>query len=104
MLVGLYTEPSHWHLMVLLYMRVFVCVPLSLSFSLFRSVVRSIGRSTPSAPSLVSIGEKGARFKSYHDCSIKSLTPERSIDIQRQLGADLIVVLGDEGGEGKGGS
>eukprot|EP00903_Cladosiphon_okamuranus_P010834 g10235.t1 len=45
------------------------------------------------APSLVSIGEKGARFKSYHDCSIKSLTPERSIEIQRQLGADLIVVL-----------
>eukprot|EP00752_Nemacystus_decipiens_P016260 g14540.t1 len=53
------------------------------------------------APSLVSIGEKGARFRSYHDCSIKSLTPERSIEIQRQLGADLIVVLGDEGGEGR---
>ncbi|CBJ25973.1 similar to queuine tRNA ribosyltransferase, putative [Ectocarpus siliculosus] len=45
------------------------------------------------APSLVSISEKGARFKSYYDCSIKSLTPERSIEIQRQLGADLVVVL-----------
>lgn len=45
-------------------------------------------------PSLVSIGEKGARFKSYFDCSIKSLTPENSIQIQRQLGADLVVVLG----------
>lgn len=47
------------------------------------------------APSLVSIGEKGARFRSYHDCSIKTLTPERSIEIQRQLGADLVVVLGE---------
>lgn len=46
-------------------------------------------------PSLVSIGEKGARFKSYHDFSIKSLTPELSIEIQRQLGADLVVVLGE---------
>lgn len=60
---------------------------------------RYVGRvffflSLVSAPSLVSIGEKGARFKSYHDCSIKSLTPERSIEIQRQLGADLVVVLG----------
>ncbi|CAM9815923.1 unnamed protein product, partial [Sphacelaria rigidula] len=44
-------------------------------------------------PTLVSIGEKGARFRSYYDCSIKSLTPEKSIEIQRQLGADLIVVL-----------
>lgn len=46
-------------------------------------------------PSLVSIGEKGARFKSYYDSSIKSLTPENSIQIQRQLGADLVVVLGE---------
>lgn len=46
-------------------------------------------------PSLVSIGEKGARFKSYYDCSIKWLTPENSIEIQRQLGADLVVVLGE---------
>lgn len=51
----------------------------------------------------MSIGEKGARFKSYYDCSIKSLTPERSIEIQRQLGADLIVVLGDGGAAGAGG-
>lgn len=54
-----------------------------------------------SAPSLVSISEKGARFKSYHDCSIKSLTPERSIEIQRQLGADLVVVLGERRGDGQ---
>ena len=40
---------------------------------------------------LIKIDEKGARFRSYVDGSIHHLTPERSIDIQRQLGADLIV-------------
>lgn len=49
---------------------------------------------------MVSISEKGARFKSYYDCSIKSLTPELSIEIQRQLGADLVVVLGGWAGRG----
>ncbi|CAN0293551.1 unnamed protein product, partial [Phaeothamnion confervicola] len=44
-------------------------------------------------PTLLSIGERGARFKSYHDGSIKMLTPESSIDVQRKLGADLVVVL-----------
>eukprot|EP00611_Tribonema_gayanum_P022653 TRINITY_DN4599_c1_g1_i1.p2 TRINITY_DN4599_c1_g1~~TRINITY_DN4599_c1_g1_i1.p2 ORF type:complete len:518 (-),score=75.91 TRINITY_DN4599_c1_g1_i1:1160-2713(-) len=47
----------------------------------------------PNPPSLLSIGEKGARFKSYHDGSIKQLSPETSIQIQRDLGADLILVL-----------
>lgn len=40
---------------------------------------------------LIKIDEKGATFRSYVDGSIHHLTPERSIDIQRQLGADLIV-------------
>jgi tRNA-guanine family transglycosylase len=43
--------------------------------------------------SLLKIDEQGAKFKSYVDGSIHYLTPERSIEIQRQLGADLIVVL-----------
>lgn len=43
--------------------------------------------------SLISIDENGATFKSYLDGSIHNLTPEKSIEIQRQLGADLIVVL-----------
>eukprot|EP01040_Poterioochromonas_malhamensis_P011070 gene11070-12065_t len=42
---------------------------------------------------LLSITEKGATFRSYVDGAIHSLTPERSIDIQHKLGADLIVVL-----------
>ncbi|USO02750.1 MAG: tRNA guanosine(34) transglycosylase Tgt [Alphaproteobacteria bacterium] len=37
--------------------------------------------------------EEGATFKSYYDGSKFVLTPERSIQIQRELGADLIVVL-----------
>ena len=42
---------------------------------------------------LISIDEDGASFRSYVDGTIHRLTPERSMDIQRQLGADLIVVL-----------
>lgn len=42
---------------------------------------------------LLRIAEDGATFKSYVDGSVQRLTPERSIEIQRQLGADLIVVL-----------
>jgi queuine tRNA-ribosyltransferase len=43
--------------------------------------------------SLVKISEEGAIFRSYIDGSKQMLTPERSIQIQKQLGADLIVVL-----------
>lgn len=39
------------------------------------------------------ITEEGAQFKSYIDGKTLLLTPEKSIAIQRQLGADLIVVL-----------
>ncbi len=50
---------------------------------------RSIARNK----TLSNITEEGARFKSYIDGSEHLLTPEKSIEIQRQLGADLIVVL-----------
>ncbi len=43
--------------------------------------------------SLLKIDEKGATFRSYVDDRVLELTPERSIEIQRKLGADLIVVL-----------
>jgi queuine tRNA-ribosyltransferase len=39
------------------------------------------------------ITEEGATFKSYLDGSMHTLTPEISIQVQHQLGADLIVVL-----------
>lgn len=42
---------------------------------------------------LIKINEEGATFRSYVDGTTHHLTPERSIDIQRQLRADLIVVL-----------
>jgi queuine tRNA-ribosyltransferase len=43
--------------------------------------------------SLLKIKEEGATFKSYIDGKLHTLTPERSIQVQRALGADLIVVL-----------
>ena len=43
--------------------------------------------------SLVTISEEGSLFKSYVDGTFKLLTPEKSIQIQRNLGADLILVF-----------
>jgi queuine tRNA-ribosyltransferase len=42
---------------------------------------------------LLKISEKGAAFRSYIDGRKHLLTPEGSIDIQRKLGADLIVTF-----------
>lgn len=50
---------------------------------------RRIGTKGPG----VKITEKGARFRSYIDGREILLTPESSIETQRALGADLIVVL-----------
>ncbi|NNG03403.1 MAG: tRNA guanosine(34) transglycosylase Tgt [Inquilinus sp.] len=44
-------------------------------------------------PALTRITEEGAEFRSYLDGSKLFLTPESSIEIQRKLGADLIVQL-----------
>lgn len=44
-------------------------------------------------PTLIKITEKGALFHSYYDRSKIELTPEYSIEIQRNLGADLMVVF-----------
>jgi queuine tRNA-ribosyltransferase len=43
--------------------------------------------------SILKITEEGATFQSYLDGRMFHLTPELSIDIQRKLGADLIVQL-----------
>jgi len=52
------------------------------------------GRRQSSRPkSLLNINEEGATFKSYIDGKRHTLTPEKSIQVQRGLGADLIVVL-----------
>lgn len=42
---------------------------------------------------LLKISEEGALFKSYLDGSKHFLTPEKSIQIQHELGVDLVVVL-----------
>ncbi|MFQ5971253.1 MAG: tRNA guanosine(34) transglycosylase Tgt [Alphaproteobacteria bacterium] len=44
-------------------------------------------------PTLIDIGDDGATFRSYVDGSVHTLTPEGSIRIQRQLGADIALVL-----------
>lgn len=52
------------------------------------------GRRTQTREKTLSrITEKGAEFRSYLDGSKLFLSPEASIDIQRKLGADLIVQL-----------
>ena len=43
--------------------------------------------------SLINILEEGALFKSYIDGSNHLLTPEKSINFQRNIGADLILVF-----------
>ena len=43
--------------------------------------------------SLIKVLEEGALFKSYTDGSNHLLTPEKSIEIQREIGADIILVL-----------
>ena len=42
------------------------------------------------APRLAKIGEDGVSFKSHLDGSIHYITPEKSIQIQHNLGADII--------------
>jgi queuine tRNA-ribosyltransferase len=52
------------------------------------------GRRRPAAESaLLRVGEDGAEFRSYADGAKLFLSPEGAIQVQRQLGADLIVVL-----------
>ena len=43
--------------------------------------------------SLIKIDEHGATFRSYRDGSIQVLTAERSMEVQRQLGADIVLVF-----------
>ena len=52
------------------------------------------GRRNSSRPkTMLKITEEGAKFKSYLDGAIHLLTPEKSIETQRKLGADIILVL-----------
>ena len=53
------------------------------------------GRKTNSKnkKTLINLNEEGALFKSYIDGSIHMLSPEKSIEVQRNLGADFILVF-----------
>ena len=50
-------------------------------------------RSAERPRTLMAIDEEGATFRSYIDGSVHTLTPEGSIQAQRNLGADIILVL-----------
>ena len=64
----------------------------SLGYGSVSHEIKNAGRSYGSR-TLVSISEEGAVFKSYINGNLYHLTPEKSIQIQQKLGADLIVVL-----------
>ncbi|MEZ4629997.1 MAG: tRNA guanosine(34) transglycosylase Tgt [Deinococcales bacterium] len=51
------------------------------------------GRRFKSGESLVKVREEGVRFKSHIDGSYHEFTPERSIEVQRLLGADMILAF-----------
>ncbi len=53
--------------------------------------IKGRGRVAEREKSLVEISEEGAVFRSYTDGARLTLTPEGSIDIQRKLGADLLM-------------
>lgn len=42
------------------------------------------------APRLAEIGADGVSFRSHHDGSLHYITPEKSVEIQHNLGADII--------------
>ena len=65
----------------------------SLGYGSVSSEIKGIRTSNERTRSLVKISEEGATFRSYIDGSKKLLTPEKSIRVQRKLGADLILVL-----------
>lgn len=59
----------------------------------YGSVADEIKGKRSGRSSIVSITDEGATFRSYWDGTYKKLTPEISIQTQRDLGADLIVTL-----------
>jgi len=44
-------------------------------------------------PTLLSVKEEGVKFKSYRDGTTVELTPEKTVDIQKSFGADIIIPL-----------
>ena len=65
----------------------------SLGYGSVADEIKSRNLNNKRNKSLLKISEEGALFKSYVDGSNQLLTPEKSISIQRQIGADLILVF-----------
>lgn len=61
----------------------------------FHSVSKDIkgSKNRTYQPTLLKVDEEGATFRSYYDNSIVTLTPEKSIQVQIDLGADFVVVF-----------
>ena len=55
--------------------------------------IKGKGKIDKRSKSLLNISEEGALFKSYLDGNNHLLTPEKSIEIQKDIGADLILVF-----------
>jgi len=58
------------------------------------------GQGEESGARVVSISDSGAKFQSHIDGSLHLLTPEKSMAIQKVLGADIIMALDQPLGEG----
>lgn len=62
-------------------------------FSLGKSTRRAKLREGEEEPLLVKISEDGVKFRSTHDGTLVEFTPEKSIQYQRQIGADLLMAF-----------
>ncbi len=65
----------------------------SLGYGSVANEIKGRKASTNFKKTLININEEGAIFKSYIDGTNLLLSPEKSIQIQRDLGADMIVVF-----------
>jgi queuine tRNA-ribosyltransferase len=65
----------------------------SLGYGSVSEEIKGRGNNINRNKSLLNISEEGALFKSYLDGNYHLLTPEKSINIQRDIGADLILVF-----------
>ena len=65
----------------------------SLGYGSVADEIKGRKKSKKSKKTLINVNEEGAMFKSYINGSNILLSPEKSIQIQRDLGADLIVVF-----------
>jgi len=65
----------------------------SLGYGSVADEIKGRGKNSKKNSFLLLVNEDGAKFKSYLDGSTHLLTPERSINVQKNLGADLVLVF-----------